>query len=208
MAPCSEGLHPAARAWRPVRKRGPGDRFRPAPPRTRCQAGQLALCPARQPSPARLPSTDSPTAAMSLAPPFTLQTATRKVKIAQALWNTRDFKKVAAAYTPDSCWRNRAEFATGTAQIEDLLRRKWEREHDYVLRKEVRSGRPVEGGSSSPRVPELTCLLPLPPRLPHPSPPTALCVRHRQHRRPALVRGPHCRDVRLDPVLRPRALGL
>jgi nuclear transport factor 2 (NTF2) superfamily protein len=73
-----------------------------------------------------------------ILPPFTLQSATKKVKLAQALWNTTDHVKVATAYTPSSTWRNRGEFAKGTKEIESLLQKKWEREQDYVLRKEVR----------------------------------------------------------------------
>ena len=70
-------------------------------------------------------------------PPFTAETAAAKVQAAEDAWNTRDPVRVAAAYTPDSQWRNRDEFFTGRAAIEDFLRRKWARELDYRLRKEL-----------------------------------------------------------------------
>lgn len=70
-------------------------------------------------------------------PPFTAETAAAKVQAAEDAWNTRDPARVAAAYTPDSQWRNRDEFFTGRAAIEDFLRRKWARELDYRLRKEL-----------------------------------------------------------------------
>ena len=70
-------------------------------------------------------------------PPFTLQTATAKVRAAEDAWNTRDPERVAGAYTPDSRWRNRAEFIAGRAEIEAFLTRKWARELDYRLIKEV-----------------------------------------------------------------------
>ncbi len=70
-------------------------------------------------------------------PPFTAETAAQKVQAAEDSWNTRNPEKVAAAYSPDSVWRNRSEFVTGRAEITELLRRKWDRELDYVLRKDV-----------------------------------------------------------------------
>jgi nuclear transport factor 2 (NTF2) superfamily protein len=70
-------------------------------------------------------------------PPFTLQTAVQKVRLAEDGWNTRDPGKVALAYTVDSRWRNRAEFANGREQIVTLLTRKWTRELDYRLIKEL-----------------------------------------------------------------------
>jgi len=70
-------------------------------------------------------------------PPFTPETATQKVRMAEDAWNTRDPARVALAYTPDSSWRNRAEFLQGRAAIEDFLRRKWARELDYRLIKEL-----------------------------------------------------------------------
>ena len=70
-------------------------------------------------------------------PPFTLETAIRKVRLAEDLWNTRDPDKVAAAYTMDSRWRNRAEFVNGRDQISAFLHRKWSRELDYRLIKEL-----------------------------------------------------------------------
>ncbi len=70
-------------------------------------------------------------------PPFTRETAARKVQAAEDAWNTRDPRRVALAYTPDSVWRNRDTFVTGRAEIEALLTRKWERELDYALRKNL-----------------------------------------------------------------------
>ena len=70
-------------------------------------------------------------------PPFTAATAAQKVQAAEDAWNTRDPAKVAAAYTPDTLWRNRSEFLTGRAEVEEFLRRKWERELDYALRKSL-----------------------------------------------------------------------
>jgi nuclear transport factor 2 (NTF2) superfamily protein len=68
-------------------------------------------------------------------PPFTAETAAQKVQAAEDAWNTRDPQKVAAAYTPDTVWRNRSEFLTGRAEVEAFLTRKWAAEHDYALRK-------------------------------------------------------------------------
>nr|WP_274708981.1 nuclear transport factor 2 family protein [Variovorax sp. S12S4] len=68
-------------------------------------------------------------------PPFTLETATRKVQAAEDAWNTRDPVRVSLAYTPDTEWRNRADFVNGREQVVQFLTRKWEREHDYRLKK-------------------------------------------------------------------------
>jgi uncharacterized protein len=70
-------------------------------------------------------------------PPFNEETARQKVKAAQDSWNTRDPEKVALAYTPDSKWRNRDEFFEGREEIVAFLRRKWERELDYRLEKNL-----------------------------------------------------------------------
>ena len=70
-------------------------------------------------------------------PPFTEETARQKVQAAEDAWNTRDPERVALAYTVDSEWRNRDEFFVGREEIVDFLRRKWAREHDYRLRKEL-----------------------------------------------------------------------
>ena len=69
-------------------------------------------------------------------PPFTEETARQKVRAAEDGWNSRDPVKVALAYSPDSKWRNRAEFVTGREQIAAFLTRKWDRELDYRLIKE------------------------------------------------------------------------
>jgi nuclear transport factor 2 (NTF2) superfamily protein len=70
-------------------------------------------------------------------PPFTLETATQKVRIAEDAWNTRDPSRVAQAYTLESEWRNRVEFPKGRDQIVEFLQRKWARELDYRLIKEI-----------------------------------------------------------------------
>ena len=70
-----------------------------------------------------------------IAPPFTLETATRKVQLAEEAWNSRDPERVAQAYSPDSEWRNRTEFLSGRAAIVSFLKRKWARELDYRLKK-------------------------------------------------------------------------
>lgn len=70
-------------------------------------------------------------------PPFTSDTAAQKARMAEDAWNGRDPEKVALAYTTDSAWRNRGEFLTGRAAIVDFLTRKWAKEHDYRLIKEV-----------------------------------------------------------------------
>ena len=70
-------------------------------------------------------------------PPFTLETAKQKVQAAEDAWNTRDPARVALAYTPDSQWRNRAEFLSGREAIQAFLQRKWAKELDYRLKKEL-----------------------------------------------------------------------
>ena len=70
-------------------------------------------------------------------PPFSLETAAAKVRAAEDAWNTRDPERVALAYTEDSQWRNRTEFFQGRAAIVAFLTRKWEREREYRLCKEL-----------------------------------------------------------------------
>lgn len=70
-------------------------------------------------------------------PPFTIETAIRKVRMAEDGWNSRDPDRVALAYTPDSQWRNRAEFPKGRSEIISFLTAKWARELDYRLIKEI-----------------------------------------------------------------------
>ena len=70
-------------------------------------------------------------------PPFTAETAAQKARLAEDAWNTRDPVRVAGAYTVDSVWRNRAEFIQGRDEIVAFLTRKWNRELDYRLIKEV-----------------------------------------------------------------------
>jgi uncharacterized protein len=70
-------------------------------------------------------------------PPFTAETAAQKVRMAEDAWNGRDPARVALAYTPDSQWRNRSEFLQGREAIEAFLIRKWSRELDYRLIKEL-----------------------------------------------------------------------
>jgi nuclear transport factor 2 (NTF2) superfamily protein len=70
-------------------------------------------------------------------PPFTRETALQKVQMAENAWNTRDPEKVCMAYTTDSEWRNRSEFLNGREAIKSFLQRKWKKELDYRLRKEL-----------------------------------------------------------------------
>jgi hypothetical protein len=77
---------------------------------------------------------NAPTA---LVPPFTLETATLKVRKAEDNWNSRNPEQVSLGYTLDSKWRNRSEFVTGRAQIVQFLTRKWQKELDYRLIKEL-----------------------------------------------------------------------
>lgn len=70
-------------------------------------------------------------------PPFSLEDAVQKVRMAENGWNTRDPDKVALAYSPDTRWRNRSEFLNGRGEVRDFLARKWERELDYRLIKEI-----------------------------------------------------------------------
>ena len=68
-------------------------------------------------------------------PPFTEETAKQKVQMAEDAWNSRDPERVSLAYTPDTEWRNRAEFLHGRAEVVEVLTRKWAKEHDYRLKK-------------------------------------------------------------------------
>jgi len=70
-------------------------------------------------------------------PPFTEETARKKVLMAENAWNSKDAERVAGAYTPDSQWRNRNEFVQGRDEIVAFLKGKWEREIDYALRKDL-----------------------------------------------------------------------
>nr|WP_315481984.1 nuclear transport factor 2 family protein [uncultured Undibacterium sp.] len=70
-------------------------------------------------------------------PPFNLASATQKVRLAEDGWNSRDPHRVSLVYTEDSQWRNRHEFPVGRAQIVEFLQRKWQREHEYRLIKEI-----------------------------------------------------------------------
>ena len=70
-------------------------------------------------------------------PPFSYETALRKVQAAEDAWNTRDPQRVAAAYSVDSVWRNRDRFITGREELIEFLTGKWERELDYALRKNL-----------------------------------------------------------------------
>lgn len=70
-------------------------------------------------------------------PPFTAETAAQKARLAEDAWNSRDPERVSLAYTEDSTWRNRAEFVAGRSEIVGFLKRKWARELDYRLIKEV-----------------------------------------------------------------------
>ena len=70
-------------------------------------------------------------------PPFTAETARQKVRMAEDAWNSRDPDRVVGVYTEDTRWRNRAEFPVGRAQVKEFLQRKWARELDYRLIKEL-----------------------------------------------------------------------
>ncbi len=70
-------------------------------------------------------------------PPFTIETAKQKVRMAEDGWNSRDPEKVAMAYTTDSRWRNRSDFPVGREQIKSFLQKKWQREMEYRLVKEL-----------------------------------------------------------------------
>ena len=70
-------------------------------------------------------------------PPFNAETATQKVRMAEDAWNTRDPQKVSLAYAPDTTWRNRAEFLHGRAEVQAFLTRKWAKELEYRLIKEL-----------------------------------------------------------------------
>lgn len=70
-------------------------------------------------------------------PPFTLQTAVQKTRMAENAWNTQNPEKVSLAYTVDSIWRNRSEFLNGREEIVQFLHRKWDREMDYRFIKEL-----------------------------------------------------------------------
>jgi uncharacterized protein len=79
----------------------------------------------------------SVTKTSTLRPPFTFETALAKVQAAEDAWNSRDPERVAMAYTESSEWRNRTEFLNGRAEIRAFLARKWKKELDYRLRKEL-----------------------------------------------------------------------
>ena len=70
-------------------------------------------------------------------PPFSAETAAQKVRMAEDAWNSREPERVSLAYTPDSVWRNRAEFLSGREDIVQFLKRKWSKELDYRLIKEL-----------------------------------------------------------------------
>lgn len=70
-------------------------------------------------------------------PPFTVETATQKIRLAEDAWNSRDPDRVVQVYTEDSQWRNRSEFPVGREQIREFLQRKWAKEQDYRLIKEL-----------------------------------------------------------------------
>ena len=82
-------------------------------------------------------STSSTTELRPPVPPFTLETALQKIRGAEDGWNSRDPERVSLVYTPDSVWRNRAEFVRGRVEIVEFLKRKWARELDYRLIKEL-----------------------------------------------------------------------
>ena len=83
------------------------------------------------------PKTEEDIATRLPVPPFTRETAIQKVRLAEDAWNSRDPERVALAYTIDSRWRNRAEFSNGRQEIIAFLKRKWAKELDYRLIKEL-----------------------------------------------------------------------
>jgi nuclear transport factor 2 (NTF2) superfamily protein len=93
-----------------------------------CLAGDMDLF---------LPAEEEAVSQRPPLPPFNEETARQKVQAAEDAWNTRDPERVAGAYTQDSVWRNRDEFLTGRAEIIAFLSRKWSRELDYALRKDM-----------------------------------------------------------------------
>jgi len=70
-------------------------------------------------------------------PPFTLETAMQKIQMAEDAWNSKDPERVSMAYTMNTEWRNRAEFINGRDEVKEFLKRKWETELDYRLKKEL-----------------------------------------------------------------------
>ncbi len=70
-------------------------------------------------------------------PPFNMETALQKVQLAEQAWNTKDPEKICLAYTVDTEWRNRTEFINGREQVKQFLKRKWENELNYKLKKEL-----------------------------------------------------------------------
>jgi uncharacterized protein len=70
-------------------------------------------------------------------PPFNLETAIQKVQLAEDAWNSKDPERVSLAYTVDTEWRNRTDFINGREQVIDFLKKKWEKEIDYKLKKEL-----------------------------------------------------------------------
>lgn len=70
-------------------------------------------------------------------PPFNLETALQKVKLAEDAWNSKDPERIALAYTIDTEWRNRTDFINGREQVIDFLKKKWEKEIDYKLKKDL-----------------------------------------------------------------------
>src|SRR3979411_2130572 len=90
-----------------------------------------------QPTPVREAKTEGEIATRPPLPPFNRETAIQKVRLAEDGWNSCDPEKVALAYTIDSRWRNRAEFPSGLQEIIQFLKRKWAKELDYRLIKEL-----------------------------------------------------------------------
>ena len=82
-----------------------------------------------------MPPSQSTPSTPIITPPFTVETALKKVRAAEDAWNSRDPDRVALGYSEDSIWRNRSEFVVGRDQIRHFLAGKWDREHDYRLAK-------------------------------------------------------------------------
>src|SRR4051812_35798118 len=129
-----------AGCWRASRSHA---RYRQSPSRKSCRPSSTSACAssASGKAPARC-SRGSENQAMNTEtkpplPPFTEETAARKVRLAEDAWNTRDPDKVVQVYTEDTQWRNRAEFPQGREQVRAFLQRKWAKELDYRLIKEL-----------------------------------------------------------------------
>src|SRR5262245_21819981 len=133
----ASGRSPSGTAPRPARPTRSTSPPAPRPRRTGCSARSPSASRVHTANTALFDQEANVTDTRPPLPPFTEETARQKVLAAEAAWNTRDPARVAAAYTVDSVWRNRDEFVTGRDEIEAFLTRKWARELEYALRKDL-----------------------------------------------------------------------